>query len=312
MNTTIRMLHLHRAKLAIAAATLLLLLGLNLLLADLKPWSELNWVDVIGEGGTAALIGVWLVLILASRPAGRVTGYLFWGLLALSAAFFEDFADELFASAGAWTVMDNIVESGLGLVGFGLLTLGIFHLHCEQIALVEQLRRRERDVREHEQLDSVTRLGDASYWRRQLLAEEGRRQRDGVPFSILVVDVDGFNALARRLGGADSDRLLRELGEILLLNLRPQDLLCRYAGDRYVVLLPGADAQAAGELSDQLTLAARHFAFKSAQPSQTVHHSVSIGVAVADGESGESLMARATRALETAKQEAPGHWRLAA
>jgi len=55
--------------------------GLQLLLAvgQIKSWGEIDWMDVVGEGGCAALALAWLIMLLHSRPAGRVTRLLALG-----------------------------------------------------------------------------------------------------------------------------------------------------------------------------------------------------------------------------------------
>ena len=56
--------------------------GLQVYLAtgQIKTWAEINWMDVAGEGGSAGLALVWLIMLLHSRPAGRVTRLLALGL----------------------------------------------------------------------------------------------------------------------------------------------------------------------------------------------------------------------------------------
>lgn len=306
------MLYLNRHKLLLAAALGALLLAFDLALCEPKPFAAYKWVDIFGEGGTALIIALWTVLILASRPAGRVTNLLFFGLLSLYAAFFQDFSDEVLRMPEALGPVQDVIESGLMLLGMGVLTVGIYQLHREQLVIIEQLRRRERLFRAHEHVDQITRLGDAEYLRRQLDIELARRVDEAPPPAILIVDIDGFNRINREHGAADGDRMLRDLGELLLMNLRPQDLLCRYAGDRFVVLLPGADADTIREIAAQLSEAVRHFAFRSGGGRVTVRQSISIGGAVAGDDGCEGLLRRATEALERAKRDQPGGLLLAA
>lgn len=74
------LLKLHAWKLA--GLLLLANLGLlaHLIAGHIKPTSEWNWTDILGEGGSALLVLLWIGLLLKSRPAGRVTNLLFCGL----------------------------------------------------------------------------------------------------------------------------------------------------------------------------------------------------------------------------------------
>ena len=74
------LLHLHRLKLAALLLAANLALLLHLAAGDLKPMAEWVWLDILGEGGSALLALAWLVLILKSRPAGRVSSLLALGL----------------------------------------------------------------------------------------------------------------------------------------------------------------------------------------------------------------------------------------
>lgn len=199
------------------------------------------WFDIAGEGGLAVLAAIWLAQLRSSRPAGRVTDLLSVGLAGVLLGQWVDLLDEFWKLPTA-VVWDNALESTLNPLGALLLTWGLHHWRAEQRRLSEQLVKRERLFREHRSFDRTTELGDAAYMQAQLATE----QRDGRPAAVLMLAVDGFSAVARDEGLAEADRLLRALAQLLLLNLRSGDLLCRYAADRFCVLLPGADA-AGGE-----------------------------------------------------------------
>ena len=311
--SALTMLALHRLKLTSAFALILCLILLNLGVGNPKSWVELNWVDLLGEGVAALTVAAWTILILASRPSGRVTTLLYLGMLTLLCSLVQDLCDEFVSMPAGLEYLDNWIESGLMLCGFLILTVGIFHLHREQLALVDQLRRRERGYRDHLHIDRLTQIGDARYWRRQLDEAMVHHQRAQRPLAILVIDVDGFNAINRRISPSDGDRLLRELTDLIVINLRPDDLICRFAGDRFVAMLPGASEPEVSDISSQLTEAVRHFVFRSTQPQRAaIRPSISIGAAVARSESADALMKRASKALKEAKTEAPGQWRLAA
>ena len=220
------MLAPHRIKLTlllVAANTGVLL---HLLAGEIKPVAAWDWLDIAGEGGSAILLLTWLGLLLKSRPAGYVTNLLFMGMACLFFSLFMDSVDEFVALPDAVT-WDGWLESGPMPIGFILMTLGIYHWHQEQLAINEQMRNRERVFREHRQFDKLTPLGDAKYLRSQLQMALTEAAAARQPISLIMLDMDAFSRVNREYGQAEGDRFLQVLTQLMLLNLRPHDLLHR-------------------------------------------------------------------------------------
>lgn len=300
------MLALHKWKLLFLPLAANLALVGSLASGDIKTTSEWNWLDIVGEGGLALLALIWLLLILHSRPAGRVTQFLSLGLSAVFIAGFQDWLDEFiyFPERALW---DHWIESGFMPIGLILLTLGIYHWHKEQLLITEQLRKRERLFREHRGLDFTTSLSGAHYLRVQLQHELAQGNQEN-PLALVLIDIDNFAQINRRYGNREGDNLLHSLSELLLLNIRRNDLLCRYAGDRFALLLPNTGKLMANTIAAEISQAVRHFAFKPQQQQDSIFHSVSIGIAFSCGQTAEadtpdSLIARATQALLHAKEQ---------
>ena len=289
----------YRSLLAVLVMANLVLL-MNLGAGDIKRWDAIVWLDIAGEGGAALLALIWIGLILNSRPTGRVTRLLVAGLAAIFLSYWQDVLDE-FVQLSPSITWDHWLESGAMPMGMILLTLGIYHWHREQQAINRQLRKRERIFREHRNFDALTSLSDASYLREQLSLELQHRERT---VSLIMIDLHCFDHSRRLLGGADSDRLLRELGELLLLNLRRQDLLCRYAGDRFAVVLPATERTVAEKLRGELEQATHSFAFKTRR-GETHRVTVHTGLAVSHHDSADSLIERANRCLLQSRSGQP-------
>ncbi|RMM93031.1 GGDEF domain-containing protein, partial [Pseudomonas savastanoi] len=189
--------------------------------------------------------------LFKSRPAGRVTNYLSTGLSCVFFSWWIDALDE-FIRLPSHIQWGHWLESGPMPIGLILLTLGIYHWHREQLAISAQMEKRERGFREHRLYDKLTPLGSADYLKRQLVVslEESLCQQQ--PLSLLVLDVDDFSAINNAFGHAEGDEVLSALSHLLVLNLRRQDLLCRLAGDRFVVLLPNTGESQAKLLALEL------------------------------------------------------------
>ena len=274
---------------------------LHLACGELKSVSEWVWLDIAGEGGSALLALVWLGLVLKSRPAGRVTHYLVLGLSCIFFSWWIDSLDEFIRLPDSIT-WDHWLESGPMPVGMILLTLGIYHWHREQLAISVQMEKREKLFREHRLFDKLTPLGGADYLKRQLIGSLEDSRAQAQPLSLLALDVDNFAAINQAFGHAEGDAVLQALSHLLLLNLRRQDLLCRLAGDRFVVLLPNTGESQARLLALELQQAVQGLAHKSRQHGERIHLSASTAVVMAMEEAPDALLKRLNLALARAKQ----------
>lgn len=190
-------LALHRNKLILIAVLWLASLVATLWLGELKAIAMVDWLDVVGEGGSALALALWLVLILASRPAGRVTDWLTLGLGFMFLAMWQDALDE-FVQLAIVQWWDQWLENFSMPLGIGLLTYGLFHWHNEQLAINEQLKKRERLFREHRMLDRLTQIGKIDYLKKQL--ESLVNQSSELPLALLMIDVDDFALINRHFG----------------------------------------------------------------------------------------------------------------
>ncbi|MCQ4235254.1 GGDEF domain-containing protein [Pseudomonas stutzeri] len=296
----------HRLKLAAlllaANAALLLHLGAG----DLKPAGDWVWLDILGEGGSALLCLVWLGLVLKSRPTGRVTNFLALGLGLVFLSWWVDALDEfiLLPDAISW---DHWMESAPMPLGLVLLTLGIYHWHREQLAISAQMEKRERLFREHLLFDKLTPLNTADYLRRQLQQSLAEARAEQQPLSLVILDLDDFSQINRLHGHAEGDRVLQALTQILVLNLRHRDLLCRLAGDRFVVLLPNTGAREAQQLAEELRLAVAHLAYKARAHGERLQLQASTAAVMALQDDADGLLQRLNLALAKAKQPPYAH-----
>lgn len=291
------MLKLHRPYLMLSAFGLLLFPLLYAGMGQAKPLAQWKWLDILCEGGTAAMAGIWLLITLSSRPGGLVTRLLALGLAAIMLGSWADCLDEFFHldKDGLW---DNWLEA---LMPLGMLTLtaGMYYWRQEQFSLNEHLQKRERLFRDHRSFDRVTQLAGADYLRAQIRLEHARAP--GKPCALVLLDIDGFHRINREHGQREGDRVLQAVGHMLLLNLRNEDLLCRYAGDRYAILLPGMEQKAARELAEHLCFMVGRM--RHAAPAGQVAVGLRHACTLAEG-NPEALLAELGKAIDTAP--APG------
>ncbi|MDB4878753.1 MAG: diguanylate cyclase [Gemmatimonadetes bacterium] len=132
------------------------------------------------------------------------------------------------------------------------------------------------------------------------------RRRTGSPVSLIVVDVDQFKSVNDTFGHLAGDDALRLTVGVIREQLRPGQYVGRYAGDEFIVLLPGLDADGAQGVAERIrrTIAALEIPLRD-QPDRTMSVTLSLGVATAPqhGETFETMFTAADRALFDAKRE---------
>jgi diguanylate cyclase (GGDEF)-like protein len=140
-------------------------------------------------------------------------------------------------------------------------------------------------------------------WNRRLLEgrldyEVTRHRRNGLPLSVLVLDLDGFKHVNDTLGHPVGDELLRQVAAVLTATVRDQDTVVRQGGDEFCVVAPETDAEEAAGLVQRIKAALREVV-ASGMPL-----SASAGVATfpADASSAELLLAQADAGQRRDKQ----------
>ena len=126
------------------------------------------------------------------------------------------------------------------------------------------------------------------------------RLRDGKPFALVMADLDYFKQINDRLGHLSGDRLLREVGALLQGAVRDNDLICRWGGEEFLLLLDHCGQEEALRLTDDLRFRLMEQAFVlSGQPQRVT---MSLGLTVGrPGDTLQGMVDRADRALYAAK-----------
>lgn len=264
-------------------------LYLYLLVGDIKLWETIKWLDVLAEGGTTLLALFWLVLLLRSRPAGRVTSLLTLGLSCFVFSWWMDFIDE-FIKVPDTVFWDNWLESAPIPIGLLLLTFGIFHWHKEELAISAQMIKRERVFREHRLFDALIPLGGANYLREHLKLALKEARIEQQPLSLVAIDIDNFSEINQLFGHQEGDEVLQSITQLLLLNLRGQDLLCRLAGDRFIAVLPNTNEREAEIIALELQNAITSLAYRTTQLGKRIQLSASTAVTVGMQEEANTLI----------------------
>lgn len=109
-----------------------------------------------------------------------------------------------------------------------------------------------RQLKEEAARDGLTGLRNHRYLLAALGKEYQRAQRYGRPLSLLMIDLDGFKSINDSLGHQKGDRVLIRVAELLAKTVRSVDLIARYGGDEFVILLPETKPKAAVRLAQRI------------------------------------------------------------
>jgi diguanylate cyclase (GGDEF)-like protein len=158
--------------------------------------------------------------------------------------------------------------------------------------------------------DPKTGLLNATAWQREADAEVTRALRSGTPLALLLVDVDHFKRVNDSHGHLTGDDVLRALATELRQQVRDSDVVGRFGGEEFTVLLPRTDAGGACRIAERLRSSASGLSVAAGDVTITV--TVSIGVAALGQHGGDlfELLAAADLALYRAKDAGRNQVRL--
>ncbi|MFH1058002.1 MAG: diguanylate cyclase [Pseudomonadota bacterium] len=168
---------------------------------------------------------------------------------------------------------------------------------------IRTLRSSHQRLEHRANVDALTGLFNANYFRERLASELSLAQEMGHNLSLVLLDIDDFKLYNDTFGHPEGDRVLAALGDVIRTALREADLGCRYGGEEFTIILPGASGEQAVPVAERVRILFGATAFEP-RPEASVRVSVCAGVAQAQArETVESLMKRADKALYQAKAE---------
>ena len=109
-------------------------------------------------------------------------------------------------------------------------------------------------------VDGLTGLANRRACSDALQGETARAERLGTPFSVVLVDLDGFKDVNDAHGHAVGDGMLRAFADVLRETLRESDVAGRWGGEEFLLLLPGADEEGAAQLAELMNVSYVHAA----------------------------------------------------
>jgi len=149
-------------------------------------------------------------------------------------------------------------------------------------------------------IDGLTGLYNRRYFKGIVEHEFTRLRRSGACLSLMMIDIDNFKIYNDTKGHPAGDELLKKAAEVFKESVREEDVVCRYGGEEFVVMLPGTDKKGSELVAERIRV----------QISLYVATTVSIGIATSpeDAPDSQSLLNKADAALYKAKQTGKNKW----
>jgi diguanylate cyclase (GGDEF)-like protein/PAS domain S-box-containing protein len=170
--------------------------------------------------------------------------------------------------------------------------------------LVEALEAANKELSRLSITDSLTDLYNRRYFEESIVREVERSYRTGLPLSLLMIDIDNFKSINDRYGHQMGDAALIRLAKVMTEGRRLNDIVVRYGGEEFAILLPNTSRAAAAKVAERMRIkiASETVVDKEHRLSNEIF--VCIGIASCPENASEpyGLVSAADKALYAAKQ----------
>lgn len=219
--------------------------------------------------------------------------------------------NQLETREAARTRGENLSSALLGMAGLWT-ALALFGLYRETVRLIQAGIHAEQTIRQLSLRDPLTGLAN-----RRFLSENEKHliagaRRSGKQMAVLAVDLDDFKAVNDRYGHAAGDAVLLASAQRMKQLLREADVIARFGGDEFVILLAQVDsAEAAREAASRVVDSLCQPIPLAGGGTARIGASVGIAMCCEDGDTLDALLKKADAALYVAKRDGKGTFRQA-
>jgi len=156
------------------------------------------------------------------------------------------------------------------------------------------------------QKDGLTKINNRQHFEKLGNTEFNRAKRFNIPLSLLMIDIDDFKNINDTYGHIAGDAVLKQVAKTLSENVRELDVLARFGGDEFVLLMPNTPSDMAQVLIDRLDQAIRSLSIVF--ENEKIAVSASFGVSqLNDEEKFEKVLVEADKRLYEKKRSRQNH-----
>jgi diguanylate cyclase (GGDEF)-like protein len=213
--------------------------------------------------------------------------------------------------------LESASRMSIPLISFGQ-TLGVLTLHSSQrnafrenelqslesvadicANSIQNAHYVER-VKQLAYLDGLTGIFNRRFFELRIMEEIERARRYGTGMAVIMADIDGFKRLNDEFGHLLGDEVLRQVSSLFHQQLRKIDVVCRYGGEEFAILLTQTNAQQAVTIAEKLRRLVEAYQFPGVP--RTVTISAGVAAFPAHGSSRDEMIRAADNGLYAAKQ----------
>ena len=149
-------------------------------------------------------------------------------------------------------------------------------------------------------VDDLTGVFSHRYFQIRLAQEVERATRYKLPLNLLLLDLDFFDDYVKKHGDYYGNMTLKKVAELLRKNIRGSDIVVRYGGDSFAIILPNTVVSAALSMSNRFNAIVKNYPFIYEDSLPKGHITASIGLTFLDGQTTEEFLLCAEKALTQA------------
>jgi diguanylate cyclase (GGDEF)-like protein len=174
--------------------------------------------------------------------------------------------------------------------------------HTQDALIKSKALFREQSVRDH-----LTGLFNRRYMEETLKREVLRATRKHSPLGILMLDVDHFKRFNDNYGHAAGDAILYQLGSLFIKNIREEDIVCRYGGDEFIIVLPDTNRSITIERAERICDIVKQYPFQYNEKTlESITLSLGVAIFPENGADFETILKVVDDTLFNAKHNGRG------
>jgi diguanylate cyclase (GGDEF)-like protein len=189
----------------------------------------------------------------------------------------------------------------LAIKGFAISEKEKVMILAHQFALALRRIRLYREIERLARTDSLTEVHTRRHIMERLEEEVKRSAARGIYLSLLMMDVDHFKRINDHYGHLTGDQVLREIAKLIRESIREIDIVGRYGGEEFCVLLPETDQNGAGYVAERIRATVEKATIKAYDARLNVTISIGMATFPKDAKDVPELLDKADWALYRAK-----------